>query len=274
MGLTLVPLPTRHVRVTRGDLAVHDVAPVGAAEATAVFVPGFTGSKEDFALLAAPLAEAGVRYVAYDQRGQFESHGPDDQAAYTVDALAAELVELLAALGDGPAHVVGHSFGGLVARAAAIAAPEAFASLVLMDSGPAGLAGPQVDAMVALEPVLDTYGPEAVFDAILAQSPVAPDGELAAFLRRRFVGSSVVGLRVMGYEVRHEPDRTAALRASGVRTVVLCGEHDDAWPVDVQRDMAERLGAPCVVVPGALHSPAAERPVETARALLDAWGVA
>jgi pimeloyl-ACP methyl ester carboxylesterase len=270
LGITLVPLPARFVPVAGGELACHDVSPP-APVATAVFVPGYTGSKEDFALLAGPVAEAGVRYVALDQRGQYESVGPDDPAAYTVDALAAELLEFLAALGAGPVHVVGHSFGGLVARAAAIAAPEAFVSLVLMSSGPAGLSGPRVDGMRALEPVLDTYGPEAVFEALLARSPVVPDEALTAFLRRRFLASSVTALRAMADGVTAEPDRVEALRASGVRTAVVTGEHDDAWSPSVQRAMAERLGAPFHLVAGAVHSPAAERPAETARVLLGWW---
>ncbi|HVF04631.1 MAG TPA: alpha/beta fold hydrolase, partial [Frankiaceae bacterium] len=107
MALTLVPLPTHHVALAAGDLAYHDVGPPDP-RATAVFVPGYTGSKEDFGLVAAPIAEAGVRYVAIDQRGQFESVGPDDPAAYTVEGLAIELVEFVETLGDGPVHVVGH----------------------------------------------------------------------------------------------------------------------------------------------------------------------
>jgi pimeloyl-ACP methyl ester carboxylesterase len=276
LGITLVPLPTYRVALAGGDLAYLDVAPAGApgsglAAGTAVLVPGYTGSKEDFALLSAPVADAGLRFVAIDQRGQFESPGPDDPAAYTVEALAAELVELLGVLDAGPVHLVGHSFGGLVTRAATIAAPEAVASLVLLDSGPAGLSGPRVDRIQALAPLLDRYGPAALFDAIAAAGPPPEGPELAAFLRRRFLESSVAGLRAMGTAVTEEPDRVDALRATGARTLVACGERDDAWTPEVQRAMAERLGAPFVVIPGAAHSPAAEAPAVTARVLLDFW---
>jgi pimeloyl-ACP methyl ester carboxylesterase len=270
LGITLVPLPTHRVGLRAGELAYHDVSAVGDRRGTAVFVPGYTGSKEDFALLAAPVAEAGWRYVAIDQRGQYETPGPDDRAAYAVPALAAELLELLGTLGDGPVHVVGHSFGGLVTRAAAIESPEAFASLTLMDSGPAGLTGPRVEAMRAMEPVLDRYGPEAVFDAMTATSPPR-EPELVAFLRTRFLSSSVAGLRAMGDAVQDEPDRVEELKATGVPLLVVSGEHDDTWLPSLQREMAERLGAPFEVIPGAVHSPAAERPAETAAVLLRWW---
>jgi pimeloyl-ACP methyl ester carboxylesterase len=52
---------------------------------------------------------------------------------------------------------------------------------------------------------------------------------------------------------------------------VLFGESDDAWSPQVQRDMADRLGCPVVVVPGSVHSPAVENPEVTVDALLRFW---
>jgi pimeloyl-ACP methyl ester carboxylesterase len=78
----------------------------------------------------------------------------------------------------------------------------------------------------------------------------------------------------MGTAVTDEPDRVDELRtagAAGVPVLVACGAYDDAWTPDTQREMAERLGAPYVVIPGAIHSPAAEAPEATARVLLDFW---
>ena len=63
-----------------GPLAALDTGGDGV-RGTVLLVAGYTGSKEDFAPLLAPLAEAGFRAVAIDQRGQYESPGPDDPAA-------------------------------------------------------------------------------------------------------------------------------------------------------------------------------------------------
>src|SRR3981081_417211 len=59
---------------------------------TGLLVAGYTGSKEDFPPLLAPMAAAGLRAVAIDQRGQFESPGPDDPAEYSIDALADDVL--------------------------------------------------------------------------------------------------------------------------------------------------------------------------------------
>ncbi len=50
---------------------------------------------------------------------------------------------------------------------------------------------------------------------------------------------------------------------------MLAGEHDDAWPLDEQRDMARRLGTELVLLPGAAHSPAVENPDGLVSVLVD-----
>jgi pimeloyl-ACP methyl ester carboxylesterase len=264
--------------VTRRDLPTP-TGRVAALEAGAgppvVLVPGYTGTKEDFALVLAPLAAGGVRAVAIDLPGQFESPGPDDPAAYGVDALAGAVLAVVRELG-GRAHLVGHSFGGLVCRAATIAEPAAVASLTLLDSGPAAIGGDRRERMEALEPLLAAGGMTGVYDALemlAAGDPlwVAAPVEHREFLRRRFLAGTEAGLRGMGDALRAEPDRTAELRATGVPLLVAYGEADDAWPPAVQAEMAERLGAAHAVIAGAMHSPAAQQPAATVAVLLDFW---
>src|SRR4051812_3247129 len=116
-----------------GPLVALDTGPAGGA--TVLLVAGYTGSKEDFAPLLRPLCGAGYRAVALDQRGQYESPGPDDPAAYTVADLAADVVtvgRVLRSETPGPVHLVGHSFGGLVSRAGVLAEPSLFTSLTLL----------------------------------------------------------------------------------------------------------------------------------------------
>jgi pimeloyl-ACP methyl ester carboxylesterase len=265
----------RDLDTPTGPIALLEVAPGAGGRAPVLLVPGYTGSKEDFAAVLAPLAAAGHRVVAMDMRGQFESPGPDDPAAYTVEALAVDVRAVLADLGR-PAHLVGHSFGGLVARAAAVADPGALASLTLMCSGPGAIGGERKQRIDLLAPVLAAGGMPGVYDAIEALADADPRSvrvapELRAFLRRRFLASSRVGLEAMGQALTGEPDRVAELAALGLPLLVVHGVDDDAWPPDVQRVMAGHLGAAYAVISKAAHSPAAENPGETAGVLRDFW---
>ena len=266
-----LPLPEGVVAATvdvpGGPLAVLDARP-DDARATVLLVPGFTGSKEDFRFVLLPLRDAGYRAVAVDQRGQHDSPGPDDHSAYTVHALAADLLALVTALGDGPVHLVGHSFGGLVSRAAVLEDPTAFRSLVLMDSGPSALGGPRAEVLPLMKQILDEEGLAAVWAA--AQSlptakPQPPD--VLAFLQKRFMAGAPAALHGMGDALVSEPDRVDELKSVGLPMLVMYGEADDAWSPQQQQDMAARLGCPVVVVPGSVHSPAAENPEVTADAL-------
>ena len=237
-----------------------------------VLVPGFTGSKEDFRHLLAPLAADGRRVVAMDQRGQHESAGPDEPDAYAVSHLAADLLHLLDALGGRPVHLVGHSFGGLVCRHAVLEQPDAVVSLTLMCSGPEALTGPRVELLPLLRPVLEEGGMPALVEALAAIEADDPRAQsmppdVQAFLRERMLASVPGALLGMAEGLTGEPDRVDELRATGVPLLVLHGAADDAWSPAVQAEMAERLGARYVVVPDAMHSPAVENPAPTARAM-------
>ena len=246
--------------------------------AVVLFVPGYTGSKEDFMPLLRPLANAGYRAVAIDQRGQYESSWASQPSGYLIDTLASDISELSAELAESDAvvHLVGHSFGGLVGRAAVIAKPDLFGSYTMMGSGPGSLPGRRRAELEAMEPVLAQHGMTALWDQIAQRSQadpkwVASPPALKRFLQTRFLRNDPVGLQVMGNELRSVADRTEELAATGVPMLVLHGVDDDAWPPAVQRDMAERLDAPYRVIAEAAHSPAVENPAGTIDALLEFW---
>ncbi|WP_249523609.1 alpha/beta fold hydrolase [Modestobacter marinus] len=260
-----------------GPLAALDTGPCDGP--TVLLVAGYTGSKEDFAPLLSPLGEAGVRAVAMDQRGQYESPGPDDPAQYSVAELAADVVAVARQLHretGSPVHLLGHSFGGLVARAAVLAEPALFGTLTLLGSGPAALTGPRAELLEHLPPLLAAGGVQLVSDTLdemamtdpRAQAVPAPTRE---FLTRRFLANTAAGLLGMADAMLAEPDRVADLAATGVPVLVTHGVADDAWSPAVQAEMAARLHARHEVMPQAVHSPAIENPARTLQVLVTFW---
>ncbi|MFF0185357.1 alpha/beta fold hydrolase [Streptomyces sp. NPDC005244] len=263
----------------RGEFAVLDAAADGPLKGTALLLPGFTGSKEDFIALHAPLSAAGYRTVAVDGRGQYETSGPrDDETPYAQDELARDVLAQAAAVGA-PLHLLGHSLGGHIARAAVLLDPSPFLSLTLMASGPAQVSTPQQQRVKLLRDALAVMGMDEVWEAIRAMEPPeetdtggldAGLDDLAA-LRRRWLANSPAQLVATGRQLCTEPDRVAELAALSLPRHVVSGEHDDAWPVHLLDEMAVRLNARRTVVEGAEHSPNTDQPLETARALAAFW---
>jgi len=262
----------------RGPLAalVADGATDGAdpARAPVLLVPGYTGSKEDFIAVLAPIAAAGHPAVAIDLRGQFESTGSDDPTWYDVTALAEDVLAVLAPL-DGPVHLVGHSFGGLVARAAALADPACFRSLTLMSSGPAAIPSPadaNVGLLAQVLPVMDLESIWVAKRQIEGQTETdPPPPEIEDWMHRRFVTNHPVSMRRIAEQLLTATDATDELAALDLPLLVMYGDRDDVWPPALQAATADRLGARAVALPDVGHSPAADAPSPTVAALLDFW---
>ena len=245
----------------------------------ALLVPGYTGSKEDFIAILQTLCAAGRRVLAIDMRGQYETPGPDDPHAYECTALGADVAAVCAELG-GRVHLLGHSFGGLVTRETVLADAPSLASFTLMSSGPSGITGPREEEARRLLGALGDGAGEvtvaSIWESALEPRAVA-DGvsaEIVAFLRRRMLANSTAGLIQMGREVLGCPDRVEELAKTELPKLVLYGENDDGWETRAQAEMAGKLGAAKVVIPGAAHSPAVDAPETTASALTSFWNAA
>ncbi|MGW4897521.1 alpha/beta fold hydrolase [Kitasatospora sp. NPDC004240] len=291
--LTL-PACARALRVAtgRGEFAALRAEPAGAARGSALLVPGFTGSKEDFIALLEPLAAAGYRVTAVDQRGQYETGGPDaEPAAYDVAELGADVRALTEALlretpaGEAgtPLHLLGHSLGGQVVREAVLGTrgPLPWRSLTLMATGPGAIEPGEAARTKLLIDALASMDLESIWQVMQQMEEGGgdrarrPAAEVAAFLHRRWLANVPLALATTGAHLVAAPDRVDELaeltRPGTLPALVVSGERDYAWPVPEQSVMAERLGAHRVVVPGAGHSPNAERPADTAAALTAFW---
>lgn len=262
------------LHTSRGDFAVLDASPSTAPRGTALLLPGFGGSKEDFIAMLEPLAAAGYRAVAVDGRGQYETDGTDRQETYAQGELARDVLAQTAALelGDGAVQLLGHSLGGLIARAAAILDPAPFRSLTLMSSGPAEVVEGQQIRLKILCDALATMSMDRVWKAMRAfDPPVEAETDGGEDLRRRWMRHRPAQLIATGRQLATEPDRVAEVAATGLPVHVISGERDDAWPVPRLDGMADRLGARRTRIGGAEHSPNTDRPEPTAAALVSFW---
>jgi pimeloyl-ACP methyl ester carboxylesterase len=159
---------------------------------------------------------------------------------------------LLADLLDEPAHVVAHSYGGVIALLAAALRPDGVRSLTVVEPPAFGVArgDPAVEAFVARGLDLWTEGPD----------------DPAAFLERFF---GLVGSRPIPGRLKPELEQGARLlmrerypweaqipfdelAAAPFPKLAVSGAHDDAFEA-VCDVLAERIGAERAVITGQGH---------------------
>lgn len=108
---------------------------LGKGPERVVFLHGFVWDNlSSWYFSVATTVARSAEILLYDLRGHGKSERP--RTGYTLEDMVADLDALLDAtgFGDRPVHLVGNSFGGLLALAYAIAHPARVASLVLVDA--------------------------------------------------------------------------------------------------------------------------------------------
>jgi carboxyl-terminal processing protease len=130
----------REFQVQASDVSLH-VRIVGDPDSGCVLLainggPGLTSS---YMLDMEGLAGPDCAVLTYDQRGLGEStqpSDPDSTASYTPLKYAEDVEAIRQAVGAERLHVMGHSWGGIVAMQYAILYPERVASLIFFGGGP------------------------------------------------------------------------------------------------------------------------------------------
>jgi 3-oxoadipate enol-lactonase len=207
------------------------------------------------------------RAVRYDMRGYGRTALPPGAFSH-VDDLAA----VLAATGDGPAHLVGASLGGRVALDLAVTRPDAVRSLVLLGAVVSGFdpdapPPPMWDAVVAADRADDL---DALADTEARMWLADPDGtrlpDRVLDLVRDMDRTALVNERTTtADDVPIEPPAVDRLGEVAVPVLVVDGDLD-LEAIGLTADLlAQRLPrAERVRMPGVAHLPALERPEEVA----------
>lgn len=200
--------------------------------------------------------------IAWDAPG----YGGSDDAARSdmdpADRYAAAALDVLRELGHARAHVVGMSWGGVIATRIALRYPDALWSLTLADSSRgSGRTEAGRRAMRRRVEDLAHMGPQA-FARQRGPHLLAP-GAPPELVER--VVETMARVRPAGYrgaaEMMAATDHSADLSRIRVPTLVLVGEHDRVTGVPESRALAAGIpGARFAVVPGGGHAVNQENP--------------
>ena len=104
-----------HLTISTNGLRLHVVAAGPEQGPLVILLHGFPEFWYGWRHQIGPLAEAGYRVWAPDQRGYNTSDKPRGRAAYRLDALAEDVVGLIDAADRRKAAIIGHDWGGAVA---------------------------------------------------------------------------------------------------------------------------------------------------------------
>ena len=99
------------------------------------------------------------RFIAYDQRYFGTDEWPDEAEHFSIDTHADDLVALLEALEDEPAHVVTWSYSGDVASRAVLRRPDLFRSLIHFEPAVGSLMAGLPGASRATGEMFSRFGP-------------------------------------------------------------------------------------------------------------------
>ena len=132
-----LPLPPGFERLQiDADGYRFDAIACGAAAAPlVVFLHGWPSFANCWSQIMAPVAAAGFRAVAVDQRGYSPGARPAEIGDYAIDHLVADIDAFARALAGGARfHLVGHDWGGLIAWPYAAHHGERLASLSVLST--------------------------------------------------------------------------------------------------------------------------------------------
>lgn len=261
---------TRVIRDEAGQFLAWRSSGPGDAP-PAVFLHGLGGNRSSWEPQLNGLADL-RRCLACDLPGYGRSPGRPG----SLPELAAAVARWITGLGQGPADVVGLSFGGMVAQHLALDHPETVRTLALLDTSPAfgldGVTTPEdwlasrgIGSAAADTPAPDTGRIIAGITGPRCSGEVR--AEAAAIMREVPPATLEASCRAL---VRHDTrDRLHEITAP---TLVMVGENDAETPVPYARAIADRVpGARLVVVPEAGHLLNVEAPATVNQELRRHW---
>lgn len=187
--------------------------------------------------------------LVYDQRGSGQTDKP--KQVYTMADYAEDAAAILEVVGWSSAHIVGYSFGGMVAQELAIRYPERIKSLSLVACTAGGKGGSSYPIeKFMLKPSLESSRrhievADTTFTAQWQQENKPSAGQRIAKhyqYTTEFIdeAQAMEGL-TRQLEARAKHNTYDRLHLISARTLVLAGANDGQAPMEFQRNMAEKM---------------------------------
>ncbi|MGW2226929.1 alpha/beta fold hydrolase [Streptomyces formicae] len=226
---------------------------------------GIGSSSAAFAPQLAELS-AYVRIIAWDAPGYAKS--PDPAHPLDLDGFADAAAEVIRAHGTS-AHVLGVSWGGVIALRLAARHPELVESLIVAGSSAGSGTDPaKAEGMRRRAAELAELGPREFAER---RGPRLLSPDAPPELVRRVVDTMAASVRLPGYAYAAEAMAAADLRAElpavSAPSLVLCGDQDRVTGVETSQVLAGALHKTAyVIVKDAGHLANQEQPER-----FDAW---
>jgi pimeloyl-ACP methyl ester carboxylesterase len=197
------------------------------------------------------------RVVAPDLPGFGGSDAPDSMYRYTMAGFADLVAGLLDRLGLDRVVLGGLSMGGYVSFAFLRQYPERLAGLILADTRAAADTSQVFERRTDQQDQVARIGTAALIEVLLAgllcDETRAHRLDLVERVRR-LMANPAAGYIGALEAMKHRPDAGGLLAGISVPTLVLVGADDALSPVEVARDMHERIpGSDLAVLAGAGH---------------------
>ena len=213
------------------------------------------------------------RVIAPDLRGHGDSAAPE--GVYTMDVMAADVIELLDALQiTEPVVLGGLSMGGYVALALWAHYPQRFRALMLMDTRAVADTPEAARNREELARIVESTGStkhvvDAMMPKLFSEETLNRRPTLITRVRAAMEHNSARGVAGALRGMAQRPDRTAVLATITVPTLVLVGAHDVITPPEESRKLAAAVpGAQLVIIPEAGHLAPLENPEPVNEAIL------
>ena len=226
-----------------------------------VLLPSLGRGPDDFADLADRLARAGFQALSLEPRGWAGSS--ISVADITLTDLADDVAAVIWAIGGGPAALVGHDFGGQVARTAATRHPSLVKNMVLLATP--GPVPPKPEPATAHR---RTFVPELSLEEHLeavALAFFAPGNDPVVWVD----GWNPI-LASAQLEAQQRTPTEAWSPGGAVDTLIIRPAEDRIVSAESTRQLANELGGTVslVEVPGAAHALLPEQPDAVAISVL------